>query len=99
MLALAHDYLRAGLLDRAEGLFLEVCEVPRLRASALDSLRGVYERQLEWERMATQLGALLERAEKHRCGECGFAGRSFYWHCPACHSWDSFEAYALVKLG
>jgi lipopolysaccharide biosynthesis regulator YciM len=267
LLALAHDYLRAGLLDRAEGLFLEVCEVPRLRASALDSLRGVYERQLEWEHaldvhrrlarikaapprfvaahylcelaaqslerggiddarrllrearrevpgfaraallrariaerdgdavlaatllrfalhaapklmheelprllrlveaseqdrvltelveraaagphaddemkrlvfaaisagladaaplrapiegvfardatlrafgqgelrlMAIQLGALLERAEKYRCGECGFAGRSFYWHCPACHSWDSFEAYALVKLG
>jgi lipopolysaccharide biosynthesis regulator YciM len=276
LLALAHDYLRAGLLDRAEGLFLEVSEVPRLRAGALDSLRGVYERQLEWQqalgvyrqlsrikaapprfvaahylcelaalalergdttiarrllhearrevpafpraallrariaerdgdvglaakllrialheapalmqaelphllrlvgpegrdevleeliararagsdetaemkrlvfaaigaglaaapplrapiervfaddatlqavwratphpqpeqgeggRLAMQLGALLERAEKYRCGECGFAGRTFYWHCPACHAWDSFEAHALVKLG
>ncbi len=30
---LAHwDYLRAGLLDRAEGLFQQVSEVPRLRA-------------------------------------------------------------------
>jgi lipopolysaccharide biosynthesis regulator YciM len=269
LLALAHDYLRAGLLDRAEGLFLEVSEVPRLRAGALDSLRGVYERQLEWqqalavyrqlarikaapprlvaahylcelatlaleqgetevarrllhdardevpkfpratllrariaerdadvtlavkllrialhdrptlmheelphllrlagpqgrdplltelaaraeagmhrddelkrlvfagiaaglaaaaplrpsiehvfahdamlqgvwrtagetERMAMQVGALLERAEKYRCGECGFAGRTFYWHCPACHAWDSFEAHVIVKLG
>jgi lipopolysaccharide biosynthesis regulator YciM len=267
LLALAHDYLRAGLLDRAEGLFLKVCEVPRLRAGALDSLRGVYERQLEWEQaldvyrrlarikaapprfvaahylcelatlalergdidgarrmlgearrevpgfaraavlrariaertgdpalaarllrfalheapqlmheelppllrlvgaagrdrvlgelveraaagthaddelkrlvfaaisagladaaplqapiegvfardatlrafgqgearlMAAQLGVLLESAEKYRCGECGFAGRNFYWHCPACRSWGSFEACALVKLG
>lgn len=267
LLALAHDYLRAGLLDRAEGLFLEVSGVPRLRAGALDSLRGVYERQLEWQqalhvhrqlarikaaaprvvaahylcelatlalergdtgaarqllhearrevpsfaraallrariaerdtditlamkllrialhetpalmqeelptllrwvgadgrdamlselvlradsgpqrgdelkqlvfaalcaglalaaplrgpiervfaedatlralgqgdvpRMALQVGALLERAEKYRCAECGFAGRAFYWHCPACHAWDSFEAHALVKLG
>ncbi len=269
LLALAHDYLRAGLLDRAEGLFLEVSEVPRLRAGALDSLRGVYERQLEWqqalavyrqlarinaapprlvaahylcelatlsvergeteiarrllhdargevpefpratllrariaerdadftlavkllrialhdrptlmheelprllrlagpqardplltelaaradagthredelkrlvfagiaagladaaplrpsiehvfahdatlkgvwrtagetERMAMQVGALLEGAEKYRCGECGFAGRAFYWHCPACHNWDSFEAHVIVKLG
>lgn len=48
LLALAQDYLRAGLLDRAEGLFQQVSEVPRLRASALDSLRGVYERQHEW---------------------------------------------------
>src|ERR1700723_507318 len=40
LLALAQDYLRAGLLDRAERLFQQVSEVPRLRASALDSLRG-----------------------------------------------------------
>jgi lipopolysaccharide biosynthesis regulator YciM len=267
LLALAQDHLRAGLLDRAEGLFLKVSEVPRLRASALDALRGVYERQHDWqqalgayrqlarieaapaptvaahylcelatlaiergdsagarrllrdaraeaspfpraallraqiaereadstlavrllrqalaelpqllqdelphllrlvgpeardgvlaelvaqaeahdfdglkrlvfaaiaaglvdaaplhapiakvfsedaalqavwlagttqfERVAHEIGALLAQAEKYRCNECGFSGRSFYWHCPACHSWDSFEAYAIVKL-
>ena len=49
LLALAQDYLRAGVLDRAEGLFQQVSEVPRLRASALDALRGVYERQHEWQ--------------------------------------------------
>jgi lipopolysaccharide biosynthesis regulator YciM len=267
LLALAQDYLRAGLLDRAEGLFQQVSEVPRLRASALDALRLVYERQHEWqqalgtyrqladigaappravaahylcelatmaiergdtedarrllrearaevspfpraallraliaerdgnlelavrllrqamidspellqeelphllklveprsrddvlgelvrqaesrdfgelkrlvfaaiaaglvdaqplrasmqtvfsqdptlqdvwqadpahyERAAHEIGALLAHAEKYRCSECGFSGRSFYWHCPACHSWATFEAYAIVKL-
>ena len=267
LLALAQDYLRAGLLDRAEGLFQQVSEVPRLRASALDALRLVYERQHDWQqalgafrqlariksapprlvaahylcelatlaiergdtlgarqllreargeaapfpraallraqiaerdaepelavsllrraltespkllqdelphllglvgpqardkvladlvaqaeshdfgelkrlvfaaiaadlvdaqplrasiekvfsqdptlqavwqagpaqyqRTAHEIGALLAHAEKYRCNECGFSGRSFYWHCPACHSWDSFEAYAIVKL-
>lgn len=267
LLALAQDYLRAGLLDRAEGLFQEVSEVPRLRVCALDSLRSVYERQLDWqqaltayrqlarakaapppavaahylcelatmaiergdtpearrllrearaettpfpraavlraqiaerdaqtqlavrllrqalaespellqeelphllawvepqardavlaefvaqaesrdfselkrlvfaaiaaglsaaeplrtsiekvfaqdatlravwraepvhfERTAREIGALLDLAEKYRCNECGFSGRNFYWHCPACHAWDSFEAYAVVKL-
>jgi lipopolysaccharide biosynthesis regulator YciM len=267
LLALAQDYLRAGLLDRAEGLFQQVSEVPRLRASALDALRLVYERQHDWqqalgayrqlarikaapprivaahylcelatlaiergepkdarrllrearkeatpfpraallraqiaeadaqpelavrllrkaliespellqdqlphllklvepqardtvlaelvaqaesrdfgelkrlvfaaiaadlvgaeplrtsietvfsqdatlqavwragpahyERTAHEIGALLAHAEKYRCNECGFSGRSFYWHCPACHTWDSFEAYAIVKL-
>src|SRR5579871_248924 len=48
LLALAQDYLRAGLLDRAERLFQQVSEAPRLRASALDALRLVYERQHEW---------------------------------------------------
>jgi lipopolysaccharide biosynthesis regulator YciM len=268
LLALAQDYLRAGLLDRAEGLFQQVSEVPRLRASALDALRLVYERQHDWQqalgvyrqlarlkaapprlvaahylcelatlaiergdivdarhllrearaeatpfpraallraqiaeleaqpelavrlrrqaltdspellqdelphllklvaprardavlaelaaqaesrdfneskrlafaaiaadlagapplrpliervfaqdatlqavwradpaqfdRSAREIGALLAHAEKYRCNECGFSGRSFYWHCPACHSWASFEAYAIVKLG
>jgi lipopolysaccharide assembly protein B len=267
LLALAQDYLRAGVLDRAEGLFQQVSEVPRLRASALDALRGVYERQHDWqqalgtyrqlariksapartvaahylcelavvaldkgdmddaarmlrdalaeaapfaratllqaqiaerqaqtdlaaqmlrqaltesptllqeelphllklvgpaqrdsilnelvaqaelrdfgelkrlvfaaiaadlatsaplrtsiekvfsqdptlqavwnegpaqsERIAQEIGALLAHAEKYRCNECGFSGRSFYWHCPACHAWDSFEAYAILKL-
>jgi lipopolysaccharide assembly protein B len=267
LLALAQDYLRAGLLDRAEGLFQQVSEVPRLRASALDALRLVYERQHDWqqalgayrqlarikaapprvvaahylcelaalaiergdtqdarrllreareeatpfpraallraqiaerdgepdlavrllrealtespellqdelphllklvrpqerdavlaelvaqaeardfselkrlvfaaiaaglvgapplrasietvfsqdatlqavwragpahyESTAQEIGALLAHAEKYRCNECGFSGRSFYWHCPACHCWDSFEAYAIVKL-
>jgi lipopolysaccharide biosynthesis regulator YciM len=52
----------------------------------------------QYERMALEVGALLAHAEKYRCNECGFSGRSFYWHCPACHTWDSFEAYAIVKL-
>ncbi len=49
LLALAQDYLRAGVLDRAEGLFQQVSEVARLRVSALDALRGVYERQHDWQ--------------------------------------------------
>jgi lipopolysaccharide biosynthesis regulator YciM len=267
LLALAQDYLRAGLLDRAEELFLKVSEVPRLRVSALSALRGVYERQHEWqqalgtyrllarikaappkrvaahylcelaalaiergaidaarsllrqareetspfpraavlraqiaeragdlelaerllraalsespnllqeelphlsrlvgaerrdallaelaaaaqvrdigelrqlvfaavvagmaqaaplrtaietvfakdetlravwqagearfERIIEEIGALLAHAERYRCSECGFSGRSFYWHCPACQSWETFETYAVVKL-
>ena len=52
----------------------------------------------QFDRIAHEIGALLAHAEKYRCNECGFSGRSFYWHCPACHSWDTFEAYAIVKL-
>lgn len=51
-----------------------------------------------FERLALQMRALLSGAEKYRCNECGFSGRSFYWQCPACHAWDSFQAHAIVKL-
>jgi lipopolysaccharide assembly protein B len=61
--------------------------------------RGVDASGVDTRRIAHEIGALLAHAEKYRCSECGFAGRNFYWHCPACHAWDSFEAYAIVKLG
>ena len=50
------------------------------------------------ERVAREVGALLNHAERYRCTECGFAARSFYWQCPACQSWQTFVSYALVKL-
>ena len=46
--ALAYDYLRAGLLDRAEELFRQVTQFGRLRSHALEALRGIYEGQGEW---------------------------------------------------
>jgi lipopolysaccharide biosynthesis regulator YciM len=64
-----------------------------------ETLRAVWQAgPAQYERTAHEIGALLAHAEKYRCIECGFSGRSFYWHCPACHSWDSFEPYAIVKL-
>lgn len=26
----------------------------------------------------------------YRCTTCGFKARNFYWHCPACHGWDTY---------
>jgi lipopolysaccharide biosynthesis regulator YciM len=52
----------------------------------------------QYQRLALEIGALLAHAEKYRCNECGFSTRSFYWQCPACHAWDSFETCAIIKL-
>ncbi len=27
----------------------------------------------------------------YRCQNCGFKARHFYWHCPACHGWDTYS--------
>jgi lipopolysaccharide biosynthesis regulator YciM len=27
----------------------------------------------------------------YRCTNCGFKARQFYWHCPACHGWDTYS--------
>ncbi len=61
--------------------------------------RGNHTRRDAARRFAVEIEALLDTADKYRCTECGFSGRHFYWHCPACHAWESFEAFAIVKLG
>lgn len=46
---LAQDYLRAGLLDRAEGILLELLDIPSYTDPALHSLVSLYEQQKDWE--------------------------------------------------
>ena len=26
----------------------------------------------------------------YKCDTCGFRARQFYWHCPACHGWETY---------
>ena len=83
----------------------DVAQAPPLRAAIEtvfakdETLRAVWQAgDGHFERTAQEIGALLAHADRYRCGECGFSGRSFYWHCPACQSWETFETYAVVKL-
>jgi len=48
LLELAKDYMRAGLLDRAESLFLEVVELEDHAQTALRHLLDIYQREKEW---------------------------------------------------
>ena len=48
--ALAQDYLRAGLHDRAEKLLQQLSVAGTYRIAALRDLAGVYEIQRDWER-------------------------------------------------
>ena len=46
---LAHDYLRAGLMDRAETILLELLDAPSYTEQVLHSLVTLYEMQRDWE--------------------------------------------------
>ena len=46
--ALAEDYMRAGLLDRAEDLFKEIIRRPGEHARALQYLIDIYEQEKDW---------------------------------------------------
>jgi lipopolysaccharide biosynthesis regulator YciM len=49
LLALGQDYLSAGLLDRAEGLFEELAESNLYQKEALRHLLVIYEQEREWQ--------------------------------------------------
>lgn len=35
----------------------------------------------------------------YHCGHCGFKASQFYWHCPACHAWDSYPPRRSEETG
>ncbi len=59
LFSLAKDYLKAGLLDRAEKLFVRLAQGSRYQVQALESLCGIYEQERDWEK-AIDAGQRLE---------------------------------------
>lgn len=51
--ALGEDYLRAGLLDRAEDCFNKLTETAAQRTAALRHLLSIYEQQRDWPQAVT----------------------------------------------
>ena len=52
LLELGDDFVRAGLLDRAEALFDELLAIDAQSAPALKQLIGIYEQEREWSKAA-----------------------------------------------
>jgi lipopolysaccharide biosynthesis regulator YciM len=59
LFSLAKDYLGAGLLDRAEKLFVRLSQGSRYQVQALENLCRIYEQEKEWEK-AIDAGQKLE---------------------------------------
>ncbi len=59
LFSLAKDYLKAGLLDRAEKLFARLSQGSRYQVDALENLTRIYEQEKEWEK-AIEAGQQLE---------------------------------------
>lgn len=57
---LGQDYMRAGLLDRAENLFAELIELGEYRGQSLQMLLEIYEQEKDWEK-AIDIAQQLQR--------------------------------------
>ncbi len=83
--SLAKDYLGAGLLDRAENLFVRLAQGSRYQVQSLEALCGVYEQERDWEK-AIDSGQRLEVI-----GGRSMALQIAHYHC------ELAEAAALKK--
>jgi lipopolysaccharide biosynthesis regulator YciM len=59
LFSLAKDYLRAGLLDRAENVCSRLAQGSRYQVEALEQLCRIYEQEREWQK-AIEAGQKLE---------------------------------------
>jgi lipopolysaccharide biosynthesis regulator YciM len=82
--ALALDFLKAGLLDRAEDALRKLNNTP-YEAQSLLSLLAIYERSRDWEH-ASEIAEKLQSA-----GHGSFSGRQAHYLCE--------QASVKVKLG
>ncbi|MGK0298047.1 MAG: lipopolysaccharide biosynthesis regulator YciM [Gammaproteobacteria bacterium] len=53
LLELGMDYLRLGILDRAEGLFLELISIDALTVHAFGYLLDIYQQENDWDKAIT----------------------------------------------
>lgn len=65
LLELAKDYMRAGVLDRAESLFLELAENKDHRGAALDHLLDIYQQEKDWEKAITVSHSIENLGRRH----------------------------------
>ena len=59
LFSLAKDYLKAGLLDRAEKMFVRLSQGSRYQVEALEQMCRIYEQEHEWQK-AIDSGQKLE---------------------------------------
>jgi lipopolysaccharide biosynthesis regulator YciM len=75
LFSLAKDYLSAGLLDRAEKLFVRLSQGSRYQVQALENLCRIYEQEREWAK-AIDAGEKLEML-----GGRSLALQIAHYHC------------------
>jgi lipopolysaccharide biosynthesis regulator YciM len=81
-LALAQDYMKAGLFDRAEASWRELLGTP-FEGEAQVALLSLYERSRDWVRAVT-IAQQLDRA-----GGASFAARVAHYECELCEEADA----------
>ena len=88
---LAQDYYKAGLLDRAENLYLELKDTFSYRKQAIEGLSSIYQKEKDWQK-AIDIMRLYKRSERSQ-----FASRISHYWCELAQEAIDVEAYHVAK--
>lgn len=91
LFSLARDYLKAGLLDRAEKLFVRLSQGSRYQVESLENLTRIYEQEKEWQR-AIEAGQQLETL-----GGRSLALQIAHYYCELAESAAAAGDYAAAR--
>ena len=54
-------------------------------------LEAPMDRRRDLELMRSLVNQHTQSLAMYRCDNCGFRARQYYWHCPACASWETYS--------
>ena len=46
---------------------------------------------IEADLLSTQMSGLAAKGGRYICHHCGFQAKNYYWHCPGCGHWESYQ--------
>jgi lipopolysaccharide assembly protein B len=85
---------REGPAAASELVRAELRRYPTLlgldRMLEVQVLEAPFERRRDLELMRSLVHQHTRSLSLYRCDNCGFKARQFYWHCPACHEWETY---------
>lgn len=48
--------------------------------------------------LRTLIHTHIQRLDRYSCRVCGFEARHFYWQCPGCNSWETYQPRRIEEL-
>ncbi|MGM0563884.1 MAG: lipopolysaccharide assembly protein LapB [Pseudomonadota bacterium] len=91
LLELGHDYLAAGVLDRAEGLFQQVKDSGFRRTTAMRGLLNIYIQEQEWST------AIEVAGELNRLSKDNYSGQVAHFYCELAREAMQREQYSVAR--
>jgi len=67
--------------------------VPATAAVAADIVAGA-----DLSLLRSLIHKHTQRLDRYACKVCGFEARHFYWQCPGCNSWETYEPRRLEEI-